>query len=111
MNVAGSPHASMVENVTAASAVMGWSTPSVSATSGWWTVSVQVSLDCRSVAGSSVNVVGPPLTVSACAPLRPHDKVNAVGATVTGSLKVTERLAASATPAAPAAGPVLATGG
>ena len=51
-------------------------------------MTVQVSLPAKSVSGSSVKLVGPPLTVAACEPLAGQLIVNHVPLTVAGSLNV-----------------------
>src|SRR5947207_6801261 len=63
-----------------------------------------VSLLAKSVSGSSVKVVGPPVTVAVCAPLVRHTIRNQDPMTSTGSLNVTVMLLPTGIPAAPAAG-------
>src|SRR6266545_3866310 len=75
------------------------------------TVTVQLSPAEKSVAGSRVNVVGPPETVALCAPLVAQAIENAPASTVTGSLNVTLTFEAATTPVAPPAGVVELTVG
>ncbi|OGO57413.1 MAG: hypothetical protein A2Z32_04045 [Chloroflexi bacterium RBG_16_69_14] len=58
-----------------------------------------------------MNVIGPPVTVEGWVPLVTQTMVNHEPVTATGSANEIERLAASATPVAPAAGEVTATVG
>jgi hypothetical protein len=74
-------------------------------------VAVQLSPALKSVSGFKVKVAGPPLTVAVCAPLVAHEMLYQAPDTVTGSLKVTVMLLASATLVAPLVGTVLATVG
>jgi hypothetical protein len=60
-------------------------------------VTVQLSLCPKSLSGSSVNVVGPPLTVALWAPLVAQLTVYQPDATSTGSLNVTVTSAFTAT--------------
>jgi hypothetical protein len=60
-------------------------------------VTVHVSPGPKSVSGSSVNVVGPPLATAVCAPVSAHEIVNHEPVTFTGSLKVIETFALRAT--------------
>src|SRR3954471_13692559 len=95
-------------NVHVVSAI-GWSGGSFVSWSDTWaakTVTVQVSPAEKSVPGSSVNVVGPPLVVALCDPLVPHEIESQAAPSVTGSLNVTEMFAAVATSVAPALGVV-----
>ena len=75
------------------------------------TVTVQSSLFAKSTAGSSVNLVGPPLTAATCAPLETHEIENHGSTTSTASSKVIAMLAPAATAGAPDAGLVEATAG
>src|SRR5918912_63327 len=75
------------------------------------TVTVHVSAFAKFVSGSSVKVVGPPLTVAAWLPLEPQEIEYQPSVTFTGSLKVIETFASSATSVALFAGVVLATDG
>src|SRR5690349_608704 len=68
------------------------------------TVTVQDSPGPKSAAGSSVNVVGPPVAVAACAPLVAHEIANQSPVTVVAWLNVIVRLESTGTSAAPAAG-------
>src|SRR5439155_468025 len=76
-----------------------------------WTVTVHVSFAAKSVAGSSVNVVGPPLTDAVCPPLVPHEMSYQPSVTSTGSLSVIETLELTDTPFALFAGEVELTVG
>src|SRR5207302_3810898 len=89
----------------------GGSLVSWSVTSAATIVTVQVSPPAKSVAGSSVNVVGPPLTVAVCGPLVPHEIVYQPSATSTGSLNVIATFEPDATPVAAFAGVVAVTAG
>src|SRR5919202_2763050 len=91
--------------------VSGGSFVSWSLTLAAKTVTVQVSLAAKSEDGSSVKVVGPPLTVALCEPLVPQEIEYQEPLTFTGSLKVIETFAFTATSAAPFAGVVLETDG
>src|SRR5919201_53054 len=75
------------------------------------TVTVQVSPWTKSVPGSRVNVVGPPLTVALCPSLVPHEIEYQLPVTSTGSLNVIETFELTGTSVAPFAGVVLATPG
>ena len=75
------------------------------------TVRVQVSPFARAMSGSSVKVDGPPLKVVETLPLRLHSSVNQEEVTLTGSLKVTDRLALIGKSAAPSSGKVSTTSG
>src|SRR5437763_10649734 len=74
-------------------------------------VTVHVSAPAKSASGSSVKVVGPPLTVAVWPPLEPQEIENQLPATFTGSLNVIVTLLFSATSPAPLAGLVLVTVG
>jgi hypothetical protein len=89
----------------------GGSSASWSVTALARTLTVHVSPPAKSAAGSSVNVVGPPLTAAAWAPLLPQVIVNQLPLTLTGSLKAIEMFSLAATPLALSAGTVLATAG
>jgi hypothetical protein len=89
----------------------GGSFASWSATCAATIVTVHVSPKAKLVPGSSVNVVGPPLTEAACEPLVPHEIVVQLPVTFTGSLNVTLTFELTATSVAPAAGVVLLTAG
>src|SRR4051812_49351992 len=89
----------------------GGSFVSVSRTFAPVSVTVQMSVPTKSLVGSSVQVVGPPLTVAACVPLTVHEIVNHGSVTFTGSEKVMEIEAPSSTFAAPSAGVVDVTVG
>src|SRR5919199_1051619 len=91
--------------------VSGGSLVSWSLTFAAKTVTVQVSLDAKSAVGSSVKVVGPPLTAAVWEPLVPQEIEYQEPLTFTGSLKVIETLAFTATSVAPFAGVVLETDG
>src|SRR5437667_7574076 len=75
------------------------------------TVTVQLSPGTKSVSGSSVKVVGPPLTVALCEPLAPQEIEYQTPLTFTGSLNVMLTLALVATSVAPFAGVVDETEG
>ena len=115
------PAAGLVtEMVGATSAVLklntrspdGWSRkPSWSWISAATTVAVQSSPTAKLTVGSTVNVSGPPVVVTAWLPLESQLTVNAPGLAATGSLKVTLRLLFVATPVAPSPGVVDATAG
>src|SRR5436190_477847 len=70
----------------------GGSPASWSVTCAATTVTVQVSPPVKSVVGSSVNVVGPPLSANVCAPDVVHEIVNEDAAALTASSKVTVTL-------------------
>src|SRR5437870_3673878 len=74
------------------------------------TVTVQFSSVAKSVAGSSVNVVGPPVTVAGRTPLAQVMSYHPTTAS-TGSVNVIATFAETATPVAPFAGAVDATAG
>ena len=78
-------------NVEAKSAAMlsGGSSESASLTRSLSTVSVQASPSTRFAAGSTVNVVGPPVTSVSTVPLTEQTRLTAPPASETGSLKVT----------------------
>src|SRR5918912_4090017 len=75
------------------------------------TVTVHVSEPVKSLSGSSVNVVGPPLAAAVWPPLELHEIENQLPVTFTGSLNVIVTLLFSATSPAPFAGVVLDTAG
>ena len=89
--------------------VSGGSSPSWSVTWEANTVSVHDSPIARVLAGSSVNVVGPPVTVAATLPVVEQSRVNHDGPTSTGSLNVTRRFAVVGKSVAALAGTVLVT--
>ena len=91
--------------------VSGGSSASWSVTFAASTVTVQSSFGAKFAAGSSVKVVGPPVTLAPCAPLVAQLIVNQLPVTFTASPKVIATLAASATPVAPFAGTVAETAG
>ena len=97
-----------MKNVTERSAAIwsGGSFSSWSVTAAACTVAVQLSLRTKSSAGSRVNVVPSPLTVTAWSPLLVHASVNAPSAALTGSEKEISTSASSATSRSPAAGSV-----
>src|SRR5918993_1422489 len=70
-----------------------------------------VSPCAKFTAGSSVNVVGPPEAVVACAPLVPQEIENHGSVVATGSLKVIETFESTGTPEAPPAGELALTNG
>ena len=72
---------------------------------------MQVSLEAKFTAGSSVNVVGPPLVTAVWAPELAQEIVNQVPATFTGSLKAIETFASTGTSTAPFVGVVDCTAG
>ena len=74
-------------------------------------VTVHSSLGVKSVSGFRVNVDGPPVTVPVWAPLVAHEIEFQAPDTSTGSLKVTETSASTATPVASFAGIVDWTAG
>src|SRR5919109_783067 len=74
-------------------------------------VAVPVSLGAKSLSGSGVKVLGPPLVVAVCEPLTKQEIENQLPVTLTGSLNVTLTFASSATSLAPLAGERLATEG
>src|ERR687886_1525513 len=89
----------------------GGSVASWSVTLAAKTVTVHVSEPTKSDSGSSVKVVGPPLTAAVWAPLELHEIENQLPVTFTGSLNVIVTLLFSATLPAPSAGLVLVTAG
>src|SRR5438128_8237511 len=91
--------------------VSGGSLVSWSDTFAAKTVTVQVSPWTKSVSGSRVKVVGPPLTAAVCPSLVPHEIEYQLPVTSTGSVNVIEMFASTATSVAPFAGDVLATAG
>src|SRR6476660_2118713 len=84
----------------------GGSMASWSVTAAAVTVRVQESPSAKSAEGSSVKVVGPPVTARVLAPEREHESANAPEVTSTGSEKVIVGLASTATPEAPSVGAV-----
>src|SRR5436190_877854 len=80
-----------------ASMLSGGSFASLSLTCAASTVAVHSSLLPKSVFGSTVHVVGPPLTVTVCAPVWTQLMVTELLVMVTGSLNVTERFVFVAT--------------
>jgi hypothetical protein len=70
---------------------------------------VQDSALAKSLSGSSVNVVGPPLAVAVCDPLVEHEIEYQAPVTSTASLNVIEMFALTATSLAPFDGVVLVT--
>src|SRR5438876_11432629 len=91
--------------------VSGGSLVSWSDTFAAKTVTVQVSPWTKSVSGSRVKVVGPPLTAAVCPSLVPHEIEYQLPVTSTGSVNVMETFAFTATSVAPFAGLVLAIAG
>src|SRR4051794_12674110 len=94
--------------------VSGGSLLSWSLTCGPLTVKVQLSPGAKSLLGSMVKVVGPPVTtllVSSCVPLVVQTISNQAPVTVTGSVKVTVTFFCVPTPLAPGAGSEDATAG
>src|SRR5919201_3346829 len=89
----------------------GGSVASWSVTFAAKTVTVHVSEPVKSVSGSSVNVVGPPLAVAVWPSLELHEIENQLPVTFTGSLKVIVMLLFRATSPALFAGLVLETVG
>src|SRR5947208_15899620 len=75
------------------------------------TVTVHISALAKSVAGSRTKVTGLPDTAAPWSPLVAQAIWNQVSVTFTGSLKVIETLASTATPDAPPAGVVELTAG
>ena len=92
--------------MTSGGSLMSWSV-----TADAITTSAQLSLKTKSVAGFSVNVVGPPDRTAAWLPLSVQVSVNDEAVTFTGSLKVTARSVFSGTAAAALAGLMEATVG
>src|SRR6266496_3140144 len=84
--------------------VSGGSFVSWSATLAAKTVTVQFSLDAKSASGSSVKVIGPPLALAVCVPLREQEIENQLPVTSTASLKPTPMTASTGTPLAPLTG-------
>src|SRR5438067_13824377 len=84
-----------------AAIVSGGSFVSTSWTAVAVTVTAQVSFATKFAVGSRVNVVGPPLTFAAWAPLTVHEMLNHGSTTVTGSLNVIVTLLSTGTPVAP----------
>src|SRR5436190_171369 len=82
----------------------GGSPASWSVTCAATTVTVQVSPPVKSVVGSSVNVVGPPLSANVCAPVVVQLTVTELLVIVTGSLNVTVRIVSAATVREPLVG-------
>src|SRR5436190_2675799 len=70
----------------------GGSPASWSVTCAATTVTVQVSPPVKSAVGSSVNVVGPPLSANVCAPDGVHESVNEDAAALSAAWKVTVTL-------------------
>src|ERR671935_1680771 len=89
----------------------GGSTASWSVTFAAKTVTVHVSEPTKSASGSSVKVVGPPLTAAVWPSLELQEMENQLPVTFTGSLNVIVMLLDSATSPAPFAGLVLDTVG
>src|ERR687885_1532771 len=89
----------------------GGSVASWSVTFAAKTVTVQVSEPTKSVSGSSVNVVGPPVAVAVWPPLDVQEIENQLPVTFTGSLNVIVMLLFRATLPAPSVGLVLETVG
>src|ERR1041384_3956254 len=79
--------------------LMSWSVTNVA-----WTVTVHVSLVVKSLVGSTVKVVGPPLTEALCPPLVAQEIAYQPSVTLTGSLNVSETFDVTETPLAPFAG-------
>jgi hypothetical protein len=98
-------------NEWSAAIVSGGSIRSTSWTPASSIVTVQLSFEAKSASGSSVYVVGPPVTVAVCRPDVLHEIVCHGSTTVTGSLNVTVMLLSPATSLAPFAGLVLDTEG
>src|SRR5438876_10643308 len=112
MNVGGGGGASVVKlNAKFPSMLFGGSTVSSSVTWAARTVTVQLSENAKSTAGSSVNVVGPPVWAAACDPLVAQPIVYQGLETSTGSLNVIVMSVLKATPVAPASGEVAVTAG
>ena len=97
VTVGASSGGAAVVNPTTTSLAMasGGSFVSWSVTCDATIVRVQSSLPAKSVAGSRVKVVGPPLTVAGWVPLPAHEMSNHEPATSTGSLNVTCRFAST----------------
>src|SRR5688500_3350096 len=96
------------ENVWFAAIASGGSVRSWSVTFAALIVTSQLSTEAKSVSGSRVKEVGPPLTTAVRAPLS-HVIVNQVPEALTGSLKLMMMLLLGATFTAPGAGTVLET--
>src|SRR5262245_1725470 len=115
IGVAGSPHDSrwVVVNATSTLAAIGsgGSCGSRSVTPAARTVSWHDSLSPRFASGSSVNAIGPPVTLTACAPVDPHMRAKDAFEAATGSENETVKLAVRPTPVAPLAGVVAVTVG
>src|SRR5262245_550088 len=115
MGVAGVPHADASATVNVAlklaAMVSGGSFASWSVTPAAATAIVHCSPAVRSVAGSRVNVAGPPESVPGWAPLVAQVRLIASVATFTSSVNVTVTSVSGATPAAPLAGVVDCTPG
>lgn len=99
------------EKVKSPVIVSGGSSPSLSETAAPRTVTVQRSPAARSRAGSSVNVRGPPVTVTATALLRVQLSEKPPSATVTSSENVTSMFVVVGTSEAPSSGFVSVTVG
>src|SRR6185436_6936548 len=89
----------------------GGSLPSLSLTCAASTVAVHSSPLPKSEVGSTVQVVGPPLTLTRCAPVLAQLIVTELLVIVTGSLKSTVRFVFVATPVAPLIGVTAVTDG
>src|SRR4051812_3711181 len=87
--------------------VSGGSLVSWSATRAATTVTMQDSPGTKSLSGSRVNAVGPPLTMAVWLPLVGHEMVNQLPVTFTASLNVMAIFEVGATPAALLVGVVL----
>ena len=114
MPVAGVPQTAGSATVKVAlksAAMVAGAMPSWSLTPAAVTAIVHCSPAVRSVAGSRVNDVGPPVTAPGCAPLVAQVRPMAPSATVTGSVKLTVTFVLAATPLAPLAGVVDCTAG
>jgi hypothetical protein len=99
------------DHTSFAAIVSGGSFVSWSLTFAATIVAVHVSAVTKSLSGSSVNVVGPPVAVAVCAPLVVQLSVYHEPVTLTGSLNVTVTFASTGTSEAPAAGDRPATDG
>ena len=91
--------------------LFGGSSVSWSVTSEARTVTVQLSENAKSTAGSSVNVVGPPVWAAVCEPLVPQTIVYQALDTLTASLNVIVMSVLKPTSDAPASGDVAVTAG
>ena len=98
------------DHVKFAAIASGGSCVSWSVTFAATMVTLQLSPEAKSAEGSSVNVLGPPLTVAVRGPLA-HAMPYQLGDTFTGSEKVTVMFEPTPTPVAPAAGTVVVTDG